>query len=355
MNSDMASSPDWWLTPETSDLFPPGRSGRGTKGPRPLTIICTRILADNFHHVKAEDLAELPNHAANRLAKELSSRQSLHGLPFQAWKILMKLHQTNRREMMIEGRRHEFFDTIIDVNIFGTSDLGLYTRPLISHHLDFLVDLTIRPLSVFPRTAHQLLSLAELPNLASLVLDDCPDDSPGDANPPSPAISDRLVRGWSEKSQPFPLLVSISLTAHPGEVTRQALKYALVFPSLQEFDMVKGLSPPQDGEDETVRSWGWDPRVVNSLSDYVPLVKQDFEFQSDGHERPRADISLLGGRSRLSKLRAQTFYRRPWEKKPKRKRDGDGDPKKDSKPPRKQKPRPSKQQNIGDILSGFSV
>ncbi|KAK4231965.1 hypothetical protein QBC38DRAFT_450821 [Podospora fimiseda] len=337
----MPPTHNWSLISEFTDLFPPGRSGKGTKGPRPLTIICTRVLAEHFQYANVEDIQDirLPERFINRLDAELDARRSLRALAFEAWKNWLKLCD-------VDGGDDVRFHQEVDIRKFGTHDLPLYTKPLVSHSLDFIVRLNIQPVSIFPQAAHQLLSLTDLPNLVRLVLDDC--GRPNDVNPPPPAISDRLIRGWSEKPRPFPRLASIDLMAQPGQLTRQALRYASIFPLLLEFIMSKGLPSPRRGEDALVRSWGWDPE---GAAKYHPMLYVS-------HKQPCAFIYLQGETPTQiyqAGTRPSTFYRLSSEEENDLKRKLGSSDSNNNNSKKGPKPRPPKRQNIGDMLSGLGA
>ncbi|KAK4160095.1 hypothetical protein QBC43DRAFT_325893 [Cladorrhinum sp. PSN259] len=343
---------DWWLIPKDDIAFPPGRSGRGNQGPRPLTTICARIVADNIHRFsEPEDLGDVPKHLFDRLLKELRPRMSFH-----AWKILVTLGHDS--ELGDESYVDE-----IDPDNFGAADLTLYTKPLTSPDLNFVTILTIQSISRFPQAAQQLLSLAKLPNLYGLTLD----DGPTDPTSPPATVSDRLVRGWSEVCEkPFPVLSWLKLIAQPDQITLQAVRYASAFPCLQYLVIPAGLSSLGQGDKNLVKSWGgWDTKgCAYKMPNFMSLP--------DGRLRPRAVICLSGHFSGHTRFNAkmQRFFRRPWEVKEKNERgeeklskrkrgedgDGDGDETKNSNAiARKRGVKSSKQQSIGNMLSEFGT
>ncbi len=65
---------NWHLTRDDSISFPPPRSGRGVKGPRTLSAMCLRLLADNIAAADADILEVLPSTLRLALWKELAPR-----------------------------------------------------------------------------------------------------------------------------------------------------------------------------------------------------------------------------------------------------------------------------------------
>lgn len=109
--------------------------------------------------------------------------------------------------------------------------LQCYVGPLTSPSVQFLTHLVISGGCDF--AAHELLCLADMENLAALEL-----IQPADALRSSyPDVSDRLVRGWSEKPDPFPLLRVLRVWGIDA-TTQDSLQWLSRFPSLVLYDVM---------------------------------------------------------------------------------------------------------------------
>lgn len=105
-----------------------------------------------------------------------------------------------------------------------------YTRPLNSLSIDFITNLVISGGCDF--TMNELLCLADMKNLGVL------DFIPPETGPYPPEMTDRLVRGWSEMHDPFPLL-RVLRTWGNRSLTRESLRWVSKFPSLTLFEVVQ--------------------------------------------------------------------------------------------------------------------
>lgn len=112
-------------------------------------------------------------------------------------------------------------------------DLPRLVKLSTSPALDFLTHLTIH--KVWMYRASDLMALADMPNLGILEVSDLHDRGYANDTDPEAAdsvLSDRLVRGWSEKESPFPNLRILVITSVYSSVTILTLQYASRFPSL---------------------------------------------------------------------------------------------------------------------------
>ncbi|KAK4131480.1 hypothetical protein BT67DRAFT_444717 [Trichocladium antarcticum] len=226
---------NWFRAREGALWFPPPRSKKGTKGPRPLVAMCLRVLADNFGATSAEMIAPLPLRLKVALWKELAPRNmSLH-----AWSILsaelsgdavsdaqMRVSAENRPqdEITIPMGLYRYCQEIID----PPCELRVYTSPLRGLSMHCLAYLCIDDIARFE--THELLSLAKLELLAVLELIA--------REPMSGGISDRLIRGWREtKPLAFPGLRVLKITSRTHEVSEASLEYVFEFPRLEIFDV----------------------------------------------------------------------------------------------------------------------
>jgi hypothetical protein len=117
-----------------------------------------------------------------------------------------------------------------------TEELSHYTIPLTSSSFDFITFLSLNGFCAFGE--HELLALADMKNLGVLEVIQPADELLADN---FPRISDRLVKGWSLKDDPFPVLRVLRIWG--DEVTtRESLQFVSRFPSLVVYDVVGSLS-----------------------------------------------------------------------------------------------------------------
>lgn len=110
------------------------------------------------------------------------------------------------------------------------SDWHQLTRPLNSPNVDFITRLVLD--QAWAHGAEDLLTLADMDNLGALYLRGEISDKTQREDGGSPSVSDRLVRGWSEKDKPFPSLRVLKITA-PYDITADhVLQHASRFPCL---------------------------------------------------------------------------------------------------------------------------
>lgn len=110
-------------------------------------------------------------------------------------------------------------------------ELSVYTQPLLSPNVDFLTHLVIS--GNCPFSTNELLCLSDLKNLAVLEL-----IQPADEVMASfPDVSDRLIRGWTEKTNPFPLLRILRIF-RDQDITDASLQSVANFPSLAMYDVM---------------------------------------------------------------------------------------------------------------------
>ncbi|KAK3898845.1 hypothetical protein C8A05DRAFT_37561, partial [Staphylotrichum tortipilum] len=81
----------WHLVRDDSITFPPPRSGRGVKGPRALSAMCLRVLADNIVSASAEMLDVLPTGLQRALWNELAPRT----MPLATWSTISRVLLTD--------------------------------------------------------------------------------------------------------------------------------------------------------------------------------------------------------------------------------------------------------------------
>ncbi|ROT42739.1 hypothetical protein SODALDRAFT_336363 [Sodiomyces alkalinus F11] len=200
------------------------------------------VLVDNIGFLSEQHLTrgDLPARYLWRLWRLLENR----GTCLQAWKVLSKLLliEDGEKTLGLYKYRHHICRP--------SEPLSHYTKPLESPSFDFLSYLNISGPCSFDSI--ELMALPELKNLAVLEIIQPADE----LRTVFPRISDRLVRGWSEKHDPFPLLRILRVWGDES-VTEHSLQYLSQFPSLLLYD-VNG-SRSDWGNAETVASLhGWE-------------------------------------------------------------------------------------------------
>ncbi|KAK4664863.1 uncharacterized protein QC763_508307 [Podospora pseudopauciseta] len=102
-------------------------------------------------------------------------------------------------------------------------------------NVHFLTILKIKDTERF--NTRDLLLLAELRSLVILHMEDhgikTAAHSGFSCNKPSLNLNNHLIRGWSEKKEPFPSLRSLILFAMPGSLSIHMLHYATKFPKIK--------------------------------------------------------------------------------------------------------------------------
>lgn len=147
--------------------------------------------------------------------------------------------------------------------------LSHYTQPLLSPATDFVTHLVISGGCDF--SVSEMLCLADMANLGVLELIQ-PADDLGTA---FPEVTDRLVRGWCEKDDPFPRLRVLRIWGDQT-TTQDSLRWVSTFPALALYDVMGSredwAQPHQRGLDydwELARPAG---RAEDSLLRYLMLL-----------------------------------------------------------------------------------
>ena len=131
-----------------------------------------------------------------------------------------------------------------------------------------------------------MLCLADMPNLGALELIQPADDLQSNF----PEITDRLVRGWTNKLRPFPLLRILRIWGDQT-TTKDSLLHLAKLPSLALYD-VMGSRDDWRHASEQAQSSGWyladnAPRMEDSLLRYLML----FAPGEETHLQRRKDLS----------------------------------------------------------------
>ncbi len=172
-------------------------------------------------------------------------------------------------------------------------ELKIYTQPLNSAPVDFITHITISGDCSF--TGNELLSLADMKNLGVLEL-----IKPTDSIAASfPHVSDRIVRGWSDAADPFPLLRILRIWGDQS-VTAVSLRWVAKFPSLVLYDVTADKNDWTSAHEEA-RATGWTmcQQVTRSqdtsIFQYLMLVApgEDIPMDRFSHLSRSIDVDLV--------------------------------------------------------------
>ncbi|KAI5466474.1 hypothetical protein BGZ63DRAFT_400852 [Mariannaea sp. PMI_226] len=219
----------------------PAFKARGTRGPRPLVDMAINILADNIGEVDLDSLDDLPNTLLWRVWRFLEARSTC----FHGWKLLSKALLDEGDDRKTLGL-YRFRQHICRPG----HELVRYTQPLTSPCVDFVTHLVVTGGCSF--TTHELLSLADMPNLGILELIKPADE----LRAVFPTISNGLIRGWTEKEDPFPLLRILRIWGDES-TTQDSLHWVSKFPSLALYDVRASRDDWQTPEEVAQRE-GWE-------------------------------------------------------------------------------------------------
>ncbi|KAK5662590.1 hypothetical protein OQA88_8504 [Cercophora sp. LCS_1] len=223
----------------------------GLKGPRSLVTICILKLALNLS--MEADLDDLVSRIPPRLVSRVWANLRHHNcVNLPVWKAFAK-HFQDPTNSKTNGKERDLtlvrFESEIDDPQF---ELDWYLKqlasPAMSVHgrdgLQFLAFLRIDCVSTFE--SNHLLALSDMRNLTSLEIVE------EQYNELSCKVTDRLVRSWSEKIDPFPALRTLKFIG-AYKITGNAMQYICKFPSLHIYD----VSPSANDACAAARKYGW--------------------------------------------------------------------------------------------------
>lgn len=234
------------LTPGMVEELRLQRQNRKMKS---LVELCIHTLAKNIEEASPEALEQLPVALVWRTYVHHVTTWSVFSPSLNASVLEKAKAHTQVSQESIRGWR--LFSSVL-LKELTRVPLGLYwfrwqERVPVAHalprlvklstspSLDFLAHLTIH--KVWMYRASDLMALADMPNLVILELSDLDNRHYADRHNTDPeaadsVLSDRLVRGWSEKESPFSNLRILTITSVYSSVTVLTLQYASRFPSL---------------------------------------------------------------------------------------------------------------------------
>ncbi|KAM3451272.1 hypothetical protein MY3296_005416 [Beauveria thailandica] len=224
---------------------------------RPLVDIAIRTVANNIGMVSKEYLEFLPTHIHWRLWRFLEARG---GACLHAWKIFSELLMTDERNGpaldLYRFRQHL---------CHPEEELKLYIQPLNSTSVDFISHIIISGNCIFE--GNELLALADMKNLGVLEL-----IKPADGSFASfPKVNDRIIRGWSEAVDPFPLLRVLKIWGDQT-VTEVSLRWVAKFPSLVLYDVIAGKDGWTSASEEA-KATGWTVSQQISRSEDISILR----------------------------------------------------------------------------------
>ncbi|KAG6291283.1 hypothetical protein E4U46_001210 [Claviceps purpurea] len=208
-------------------------------GPRSLIDMAMQVVADNIGDITETHLQAISGRLLWRIWRLLEAR----GVCLHVWKLFSKTLANAHEDISISLYR---FTKHIQR---PASALKVYTQPLLSPTLDFLSHLVISGGCQF--SANEMLCLAELKNLGALELI----QAAGLPRVQFPEVSDRLLRGWSEVDDPFPLLRVLRVRTE-GDVTQDSLRWVTKFPSLAVYDVTGNWNDWEDDKGFALQ-YGW--------------------------------------------------------------------------------------------------
>ncbi|PNY24399.1 Succinyl-3-ketoacid-coenzyme a transferase [Tolypocladium capitatum] len=243
-----------WARRRPYPLFTP----RGSRGPRSLVDVTINVIANNIGEVAEEYLDAIPQRLQWRIWRFLEAR----GVCLHAWKLFSKLLLREDEEKtlgLFRFRQHI---------CRPTDELKRYTQPMTSLTTDFITHLVISGGCEF--TANEMLCLADVKNLGVLELLQPADE----VSAVFPLVNDRLIRGWTEVENPFPLLRILRIWGDQF-TTQESLRWVSKFPSLALYDVL-GSREDWPSPHSHATDGGWElaelaPGLEDSLMRYLML------------------------------------------------------------------------------------
>lgn len=266
---------DWWRQRPR-----PLSTPRGSRGPRSLVDAAIQVIANNIGDVPDEYLALIPvrlrwriwrllevtsvarllTDPARYVAGWLTVSPSHHsGVCLHAWKIFSK-------QLLRDGDDDKPF-SLYRFRQRICSPGGLlqgYARPLTSLSTDFVAHLVISGGCSFH--TNELLCLADIKNLGVLELIH---PAPGE-HPAFLQASDRLIRGWTEMEDPFPLLRILRIW-EAQSITQTSLRWMSKFPRLTLYDVL-GSKEDWSTPWAHVADGGWEMHITVPSREDSPWI-----------------------------------------------------------------------------------
>ncbi|KAB5533645.1 hypothetical protein GE09DRAFT_972607, partial [Coniochaeta sp. 2T2.1] len=194
---------------------------------RSLVDLSIKTLAKNIEETSVEALEHLPIEILWRVYKYHAAKWSV---TIRAWRLFCPVLARDRERLPVT-----LYSFWWQEKNPAAHDLTRYVELSTSPTVDYITHLTLH--KVWMYNSADLMALADMPNLGVLELSDLfgkEQHDPVEVRPDevTSVLNDRLVRGWSEKEGPFPVLRVLLITSVHSSITTLALQYVSRFPSL---------------------------------------------------------------------------------------------------------------------------
>lgn len=278
---------------------PPTATPRARGPPKSLVALTTAVVAKNAGLLTEDMVDRIPPRMRLRVWQYLEARfvpclymhvsylltEANRGVNLHAWKILSKylLRGEDHSEPTLSQYRYR--QHICD----PSHALSVYTEPLTSPTCAFITHLVISGSCDF--STSEMVSLAQMPNLGVLEIMQPADE----LRVIFPQVTDRLIRGWINTPNPFPLLRILRIWGDQT-TTQDSLKHLANLPSLALYDVMGSRDDWQRAEEYGVAS-GWElaesaSRMEDSLLRYLMLFAPDREARLQRRKDMSARIDL---------------------------------------------------------------
>ncbi|KAB5526349.1 hypothetical protein GE09DRAFT_1229189 [Coniochaeta sp. 2T2.1] len=194
---------------------------------RSLVDLSIKTLAKNIEETSVEALEHLPVEILWRVYKYHATKCQPS---IRAWRLFCPILARDRERLPVT-----LYSFWWQEKNPAAHDLKRYVELSTSSSVDFITHLTLH--KVWMYNSADLMALADMPNLGVLELSDLfgkEQHDPVEVRPDvvTSVLNDRLVRGWSEKERPFPVLRVLLITSVHSSITTLSLQYVSRFPSL---------------------------------------------------------------------------------------------------------------------------
>ncbi|KFH43783.1 hypothetical protein ACRE_054780 [Hapsidospora chrysogenum ATCC 11550] len=245
-------------------LQPPVLTAEPTEGPRSLMDMVARVVAENIASVTDEHMDAMPWTVRSRVWRLLKEG----GLCLHAWKLF------NRKTPDGEGVKACGYTH----HICKTYDnaLQVYTRPLDAPATQFISHLFLSRGCEF--STSELLCLADMRNLG--ILEIVQAEGTMDGLSGRPHVTDRLVRGWSEKEDPFPALRLLRVWCVES-TTEASFQWVSKFPGLAVYDVVGRREDWRKGKERALEK-GWRRDSSTLIGDFKKTYLMLFDSGKAG-------------------------------------------------------------------------
>lgn len=228
---------DWPFRPQ-----PPALTPEPTVRPRSLVDMVARVVAENIASVTDEHMDAMPWPVRSHVWRLLQEG----GLCLHAWKLFTR--NTPPGDEDVKAGHYSYRHQSCEVY---DGELQIYTRPLDAPATQFISHVTLT--SGCEASTTELLCLADMRNLAILEIIQLVPEMEGLSG--RPHVTDRLVRGWSEKEDPFPALRLLRVWCAQS-TTEASFQWVSKFPGLAVYDVAGRREDWRKGKERALEK-GW--------------------------------------------------------------------------------------------------